>query len=155
MAHITYHGGNGHNPEIEREKVESLKLANAIQRAKLEKLKGDVIDRREVEFVISSALVTLRTKILQLPKLIAADLQGRLEHAQLHAIKLRVEGQVDRALNELADDLEKSVNPKAFLDELTGEDTAEDEQAKDALIRKKTAAKAKRTAKRNAKRKQH
>ena len=89
MANITYHGGNGHNPEIEREKVESLKLANAISRTRLRKLNGDVLDRAEVVFVIETALVILRQRILALPKLIVADLQGRLENAQLHGIRLR------------------------------------------------------------------
>jgi hypothetical protein len=150
MANITYHGGNGHNPEIEREKVESLKLANAISRTRLRKLNGDVLDRAEVVFVIETALVILRQRILALPKLIVADLQGRLENAQLHGIRLRIEGQVDRALNELADSLEKAVTPRAFIDELAGEDI-EGEEAKAARARKEAAAKAARTQKRHEK----
>ena len=63
-----------------------------------------------------------------------------------------VEGQVDRALTELADDFERSlINPKEFLDELAGEDAEEGEEAKAARVRKETQAKAKRTEKRNAK----
>ena len=149
MAQLHYVGKNG-DPALDAERIEAIRLQNAIARTRLQKLNGDVIDRREVEFVISSALVALRTKILQLPKLIVTDLQGRLENAELHGVKLRVEGQVDRALTELAADLEKAVTPKAFIGELAGEDT-EGEEAKSARARKETQAKARRTAKRHEK----
>jgi hypothetical protein len=61
VATISYLGKgnkNGHGDELDREKIEGLRLQNAISRTKLAKLSGDVLDRRQVEFVVSSALVT-------------------------------------------------------------------------------------------------
>jgi hypothetical protein len=69
-ATISYLGKgskNGHGDELEREKIEGLRLQNAISKTRLRKLQGDVIDRKEVEFVVSSALVTLRSKFCSCP----------------------------------------------------------------------------------------
>jgi hypothetical protein len=150
MAHITYHGrGNGHDPEINAAKVENLRLANAIARTKLAKLSGAVLDRGEVEFVVSSALVVLRQRILALPGRICAEIHG-LNNTELHAVRMQVERVIDKALEELADTLEKTVDPRAYIAELQKDDEAAavDE---DALIRKKAQAKVVRTAKRHAK----
>jgi hypothetical protein len=51
MAKLIYHGKNG-NPAIDAEKIESLKLANAIQRAKLARLGGEVVSKKEVTFML-------------------------------------------------------------------------------------------------------
>jgi hypothetical protein len=152
VATISYLGKgnkNGHGDELDREKIEGLRLQNAISRTKLAKLSGDVLDRRQVEFVVSSALVTLRQRILALPGKICAGIHG-LNNTELHTVRMQVERVADGALEELADTLGKTVNPKAFIDELAGED-AEGEEAKAARIRKETQAKAKRTAKRHEK----
>jgi hypothetical protein len=122
---------------------------NAIARTRLAKLSGAVLDRAEVVFVISSALVTLRQHILALPGKICAGIHG-LSNSELHGIRMQVEGVVDKALEELADTLEKAVDPKAFLAELAGED-GETEKAKNARARKEAAAKAARTRKRHTK----
>ena len=75
MAKLIYHGKNG-NPAIDAEKIESLKLANAIQRAKLKRLDGEVVSKREVTFMLSYSLVLLRTQILTIPQLVSAELRG-------------------------------------------------------------------------------
>jgi len=97
-------GKNGSNPAMEEAKTEALKLQNELSRVKLEKLRGDLLERREVIFVVEHTLVVLRQRILGLPALVCAELR-ELDHNQLYAIRRKVEGVVDDALTQAADTL--------------------------------------------------
>ena len=67
MAHISYIGRNGgQNADLEAAKTEALQFANELTLAKLDKLRGTVVEKRVVEFVLGHALVTLREQILRL-----------------------------------------------------------------------------------------
>ena len=108
VAHITYHGrGNGDDPEINAAKVENLRLMNAIARTKLAKLSGAVVDQGEVEFVVSSALSSYGSEFLRCLGGSAQGFSG-LSNTELHAVKMQIQGVIDKALEKLADDLERA-----------------------------------------------
>ena len=68
MAHIQYIGKNGgSNTDLEAAKTEALQLANELTRAKIAKMNGTVVGKREVEFVLGYVLTTMREQILRLP----------------------------------------------------------------------------------------
>jgi hypothetical protein len=75
VSNVHYHGKNG-NPAIDAEKVENLRIQNEISRAKLGKLNGELVSKREVTFTVGFALTRLRENILRLPNLVSAELRG-------------------------------------------------------------------------------
>jgi hypothetical protein len=149
MAFISYVGRNGgSNAELEAQKVESLRLANRTARAKLQKLEGELVEKREVKLVIDHALTAMREHVLRLPFLICTELR-ELPHNQLHAIRLRVEKEVHRTLDELAETLVQAVNAPAFFAALDAEEGVVVDE--DARARKKAAVNTKRRQKRASK----
>jgi hypothetical protein len=52
---------------MEEAKTEALKLQNELSRVKLEKLRGDLLEKREVIFLVEHTLVVLRQRILGCP----------------------------------------------------------------------------------------
>ena len=155
MAHVSYIGRNGGaNAELEAAKTEALQIANELARAKLDKLRGTVVERKIVEFVLGHVLATLREQILRLPMFVAADLRGSgLEHNQIHGIRMRINDAVRRSLSESAETLGKAVEADDFLVGFNGDDSVvQSAEQKDARERKRTVTNAKRREKRNAKR---
>jgi hypothetical protein len=136
-----------------KQKADGQQILKGIARTKLKKLRGDLLDRREVEFVVGNAIATLRPHLLRLPLLIASELR-ELSHDQLHAIRMRVERAVDSFLEEASESLGKAIDPRAAIAELeaednVGQDSAEVTRGKeDALARKRVIANEKRRAKR-------
>jgi hypothetical protein len=150
VGSVAYIGRNGSgNTDLEAAKTEALQLANEVTRAKLRKLHGDLVERKEVQYVIAHALTTLRERILHVPQIVSADLRG-LEHAQVHAIRMRVDESVRRWLEELAETLARAVHGEDFFAAMDADNNAETDAAKDARERKRDLANAKRRAKRNA-----
>ena len=135
---------------MEEAKTEALKLQNELSRVNLEKLRGDLLERREVIFVVEHTLVVLRQRILGLPALVCAELR-ELDHNQLYAIRRKVEGVVDDALTQAADTLVQAVQPGGFIARMNAEeDRPVIEDTIDARDRKRAAVNARRRAKRRA-----
>jgi hypothetical protein len=86
--------------------------------------------------------------VLRLPFLICTELR-ELPHNQLHAIRLRVEKEVHRTLDELAETLVQAVNAPAFFAALDAEEGVVVDE--DARARKKAAVNTKRRQKRASK----
>jgi hypothetical protein len=148
MATLTYVPKNG-DPLLDAEKIESLRLSNAIQRAKLSRIDGELISKREVTFMLGHTLVFLRTQILTIPQLVSAELRGALDNTQAHAIRMRVEDAVHRFLTQLSENMENTINSEAFLAKLEAELNGKSDE--DAAKLKRDLAKRRRTAKRHAK----
>ena len=155
--YLHYVGINGKVPEPtlwEQHKADGQQILNEIARTKLKKLQGDLLDRREVEFVVGNAIAALRTELLRLPLMIAAELRD-LSYDRVFAIRMRMEKVVDDFLLEASEALSKAVDPRAAIAELdaaeedgVGQDSVEAARAKQALARKKSRANEKRRAKR-------
>ena len=137
---------------LERKKETHQEILNEISSLRLKKLRGELVDKREVEFVVSTAIITLRAQLLRLPLLVVAELR-ELNHDQLHAIRMRAERAVHAFLEETSEALIKAIDPRSAIAELEEEDSnGEVTRAKqDALARKRSLANAKRRAKRKAK----
>ena len=148
MAKLVYHGKNG-NPAIDAEKIESLRLANAIQRAKLTRLDGEVVSKRQVTFMLSHSLVLLRTQILTIPQLVSAELRA-LDNAQAHAIRMRVEKSIYGFLEQLSVNMERAHRTDEFIAAIERE-LSNVENNHDTAQLSRDLAKKKRTAKRHAK----
>jgi hypothetical protein len=153
VGNVSYIGvsgknGGGQNSELEEHKVEALRLQNELTRVRLEKLRGDVVDLREIQFVFSNTLTILREQILRLPQIVLTEVHS-LSPVELHNVRMSLERRVDQFLLELADNLQKGVNPSAYLAELMSDDEKSEEQ-KAADVRKKAQANAKRREKRQA-----
>jgi hypothetical protein len=139
-------GKNGSNPAMEEAKTEALKLQNELSRVKLEKLRGDLLEKREVIFLVEHTLVVLRQRILGLPALVCAELR-ELDHNQLYAVRRKVEGVVDDALTQAADTLVQAVQPGGFIARMNAEeDGPVIEDTIDARDCKRAAVNAKRRA---------
>ena len=124
MANVTYLGGkNGQNPELEAAKAEALQIQNELNRLKLEKLKGALIERDKVKFLVADAMVILRSRILDLPRQIIAQLRSfGLDHEQLHGIRMRLEEAARRFLCETIVALERAPNPEEAIKSLMNDD---------------------------------
>jgi hypothetical protein len=146
VAHIQYIGKNGgSNGDLEAAKTEALQLANEITRAKLAKMRGDVLDRKMVVFGIESSWAILRERIMTLPMLVAGELRD-LGYDR-HTVRLRVESAIHRFLNEVADHLERVTSSPDFFAGLDDDAVAETNEQKIARDRKRDAANKKRRAK--------
>jgi hypothetical protein len=155
MATIRYVGRDGHAPKpsgLEQKKETHHEILNEISSLRLKKLRGELIEKREVEFVVSNAIITLRAQLLRLPLLVVAELR-ELSHDQLHAIRVRTERAVHAFLEETSAALSRAVEPRSAIAELEEQDSnGEVTRAKqDALARKRSLANQKRLAKRKAK----
>lgn len=151
MAKLAYHGKNG-DPVLDRERIENLRLQNEINRSKLRKLNGDVVDKREVTFMLEQTLALLRTQILTVPQLVSAELRGSLDNTQAHAIRMRVEKAIHGFLEQLAENMERAIRSDEFIAELE-RNLAGNGHDDDLAKFKQDLAKRKRTEKRNEKRK--
>jgi hypothetical protein len=144
MAHISYIGRNGgSNTDLEAAKTEALQLANELTRAKIAKMNGAVVEKREVAFVINFALTTTRERILRIPQMVANELRG-FEHAKVHAIRMRIDSAIRRDLEVLAETLAKAVEADDFFadliaEEKTAEQKAERERKRDIVNAKRRA----------------
>jgi hypothetical protein len=151
VATISYLGKgnkNGHGDELDREKIEGLRLQNAIARSKLQRLAGEFVSKREVTFALSHALILLRTQILTVPGLVSAELRDLDTQAQ-HRVRMRVEGAVHRFLTQLSENMEAAMHSEEFIAKLKAELAGKTDD--DAAKLKRDLAKQKRTEKRNAK----
>jgi hypothetical protein len=155
VGNVTYLGGkNGQNPELEAAKAEALRIQNALNRFKLEKLQGTMVEKAKVQLLVGNSMIVLRTRLLELPRQLIAQLRGLdIEHAQLHGVKMRLEETVAKFLGETALALEQAANPQAAIDALDGDDDGpeEDDRAKTARELKREAFNARRREKRAAK----
>ena len=157
MPNVNYVGvgrHNGGNGNLEREKTEALRLSNEITRAKLARLRGDVVGRKEIQFTIGFALARCREDILRIPNLVAVELRGIDDRTMVHSIRERVNARIRRVLEELAETLALAVSAPDFLDRMNGDDAVIADAAKIAAERKRDAANAKRRAKYAARRRQ-
>lgn len=149
MVHISYIGKNGgQNGELEAAKTEALQIQNELNRVKLQKLRGTLVEHKEVEYVVAHALTVLREEIMRLPNLVSAELRG-IDASMAFGIRTRVDARVRRALEELAGTLCRAVEVKDFFAELDADD--ETEEQKDAREQKRDLANRKRREKRAAK----
>ena len=150
MAQVHYVGKNG-NRELDRERIENLRLANEIQRVKLQRLGGDMVSKREVTFALGHMLLLLRTQILTIPALVSAEMRGILDPVKAHDVRQRVERSVHGFLTQLAEHMEAAMNSEEFFEKLEAELAGRKDEDTEKL--KRDLAKQKRTAKRHAKRK--
>lgn len=149
MARIRYTGANGEEPpltELEKEKLKGQQLANEIAQTKLRRLRHDLLEKREVRFVVETMAVVLRQELMRLPSLVLAELRGmRLGHEQLFAIRMSADKTVRGALEKASVTLERALNPREAIAELVGEEGPSQKEI-DAAARKKARANAKRRA---------
>ena len=143
MAQLHYHGKNG-NPAIDAEKIENLRLANAIAKAKLQKLEGDLVSKRQVVFMLEYSLTLLRSQILTIPQLVASELRD-LSGPQAHRVRIRVEDAVHHFLTQLAENMENAMHGEEFLAKLEASLAGKTDE--DAAELKHDIGKEKRTAK--------
>jgi hypothetical protein len=112
MANLHYVPANGKVPEPtlwEQRKADGQEIQNEILRTRLKKLRGELVERREVEFVIGMAMAALREQILRLPLLVAAELR-ELSSDRVFAIRTRIEHGVHNFLEEASETLCKAVD---------------------------------------------
>ena len=147
MAQLHYHGKNG-NPALDAEKIEGLRLQNAISRAKLQRLDGELVSKREVTFALSHALILLRSQILTVPQLVASELRDLDTQAQ-HRVRIRIDDAVHRFLTQLSENMEAAMQSEEFFAKLEAELAGKTDD--EAAQLKRDLAKQKRTAKRHAK----
>ena len=149
MAQVHYVGKNG-NRELDRERIEGLRLSNEIQRVKLQRLGGDMVDKREVTFALSHMLLLLRSQILTVPQLVASELRDLDTQAQ-HRVRMRVEDAIHGFLEQLAENMERTINSEEFIAELERNLTGNGKKDDDTEKLRKDLAKKRRTAKRHEK----
>lgn len=147
MAKLIYHGENG-DPALDAERIEGLRIQNAIQRAKLQKLDGDLVSKREVTFALSHALILLRTQILTVPALVSAELRDLDAQAQ-HRVRMRIEDAVRRFLEQLSENMQAAMSSEEFFAKLEAELAGKKDD--DSVKLKQALAKKRRTQKRHAK----
>lgn len=79
MARVRYVGANGAEPpltELEKEKLKGQQLANEISQTRLRRLRHDLLEKREVKFVIETMAVVLRQELMRAPSQAVRDLSG-------------------------------------------------------------------------------
>ena len=152
MSRVHYVGANGAEPpltELEKEKLKGQQLANDISQTRLRKLRQDLLEKREVQFVVSTAAIVLRQELMRLPSLVAGDLRSlHLSHEQLFSIRTSVDRTVRSALSKAADTLERALTPRDLIAELVGEEKEPSQKEIDAAARKKARSNAKRAVRR-------
>jgi hypothetical protein len=149
MARVRYVGANGAEPpltELEKEKLKGQQLANEISQTRLRRLRHDLLEKREVKFVIETMAVVLRQELMRAPSQAVRDLSGlHLSHEVLHSIRMSLDKTIRTALDKATDTLERALNPREAIAELVGEERPSEKDL-DAAARKKARANAKRRA---------
>ena len=152
MARVHYVSANGAEPPLtalEEEKLAGQRLANEISQTRLRKLRQDLLEKREVRFVVETMAVVLRQELMRLPSLVAGDLRSlHLSHDQLFLIRMSVDRTVRSALGKAAETLERALTPRDVIAELVGEKKEPSQKDVDAAARKKARANAKRAVRR-------
>jgi hypothetical protein len=147
MARIRYTGANGEEPpltELEQEKLQGQRITNRISETRLKRLRGDVLEKREVVFVISNAMVILRQALMRLPALVVRAQELRdLTHEQRHAIRMSLDKAIRTALGEASEALGKAGNPREAIAEIVGEAQPSQKDI-DAMAMKKARTNARR-----------
>ena len=153
MARIHYVGANGASlplSELEREKLKGQQIANDIAETRLRRIHEEVLEKREVKFVVETMSIVLRQELMRAPAQAITDLRGQnLTHDQLHAIKMSLDKTVRTALGNADDTLTKALNAREAYAELTGQ-REPSPKAVAAAKRKKERANAKRRVRRKA-----
>jgi uncharacterized protein YigA (DUF484 family) len=156
MARHYYVGANGAEPpltELEREKLKGQQLANEITQTKLAALRGSLLDRREVKFVVETMAIALRQELMRLPSAAVRSLRGsNLSHEVLFSVRTSVEQGVRSALDKASDTLGRALSPRAFISEFAGEEQQPSQKDIDTAERRKARANAKRRERRASKR---
>jgi hypothetical protein len=148
VATLTYVPKDG-NPAFDAERIEGLRLQNAITRAKLSRIDGEVVSKREVTFALSHMLLLLRTQILTIPALVSAEMRGILDPAKAHDVRQRVERSIHGFLEQLAEGMETAMHGEEFLAKLEASLAGKKDEDTEKLRR--DLAKKRRTAKRHEK----
>jgi hypothetical protein len=159
VARIHYIGKNGVPPaptELELKKIELAETQNALNRTKLDKLRGELVPRREVEFLCASAVIILRQQLLSLPSRLVSELRPHLADAQLFSVQRCADQCVRSWLGETVDLLMQGPRAaKAIAEMEEAENGGADPEAKakrtEAEVRKRDEANARRREKRKAK----
>ena len=146
---VHYVGANGEEPplsELEREKLKGQQIANDIAETKLRRIHEEVLEKREVRFVVETMSIVLRQELMRLPSQVITDLRSfNLQHDQLHAIKTSLGKTVRAALGNASDTLRKALSARAAYAELTGR-REPSQKAVAAARRKKARANTRRRA---------
>ena len=148
MARHYYVGANGAEPpltELEKEKLKGQQIANDIAQTKLRTLHQDLLERREVRFVVETMAIVLRQDLMRLPSLVVKDLRSlRLSHEVLFAIRMSVDKTVREALTKASAKVMSALNPRKAIAEFVGEKERPSQKEIDAMERKKARANARR-----------
>lgn len=148
MARHYYVGAHGAEPpltELEKEKLKGQQIANDIAQTKLRALHQDLLERREVKFVVETMAIVLRQDLMRLPSLAVKDLRSlRLSHEQLFAIRMSADKTVREALTKASANLMSALNPRKAIAEFVGEKERPSQKEIDAAARKKARANARR-----------
>jgi hypothetical protein len=154
MARIRYVGNGAEPPlsELEREKLKGQQLNNEISETKLRRIREEVLDRREANFVFDTVMIIIRQELMRAPSLAVRSLHGlHLSHEVLHAVRMSVDKTVRSVLNQAADLAEKfTKTPRKAMAELTGAEEPSQKEV-DAAQRKKARKNARRRVIRRAK----
>jgi hypothetical protein len=159
VAQIHYIGKNGVPPapsELELKKIELAETQNALSRTKLERLRGELVPRREVEFVTTSAVIVLSRQLLSLPSRLVSELRPHLASENLFTVQRCADQCVRGWLEETTALLLKApAAAEAIVEMEERESGGADPEAKakrsEAEARKRDAANARRREKRKAK----
>ncbi len=147
MARHYYVGANGAEPpltELEKEKLKGQQIANDIAQTKLRALHQDLLERREVQFVVETMAIILRQDLMRLPSLVVKDLHSlRLSHEQLFAIRMSADKTVREALTKASASVMSALNPRKAIAEFVGEERPSQKEI-DAAARKKARGNARR-----------
>ena len=109
-----------YNPALDAERIEGLRIQNAIQRSKLSRLDGELVSKREVTFALSHALMLLRSQILTVPGLVSAELR-EVDTQAHHRVRMRIEDAIHRFLEQLAEGMEAAMSSEEFFAKLEAE----------------------------------
>lgn len=148
MSRVHYVSANGQEPpltELEEEKLKGQRLANEIAETKLRRLHEEVLEKREVKFVVDTMAIVLQQQIMRrTPNQVVTDLRGmNLSHEVLHTIKMSVDKTLRAELDRASTAAEKALNAREAYAELTGQ-REPSEKAVDKAKRKKARVNARR-----------
>jgi hypothetical protein len=154
MSRVHYVGKNGEPPpltELEREKLKGQQLANDISQTRLARLRRDLLERREVVFVVENALVILRQQVMRLPSLVCGELRrSSLSREQLFAIRMSMDNAAREFLSEVVAALGKAGDPQEAIAEIVDEPQPSQKEI-DAAARRKARTNTKRRERRKVK----
>ena len=146
MARIRYIGNGAEPPlnELEKEKLKGKQLNNEISETKLRRIREEVLEKREVAFVLETMLIVLRQELMRAPSMAIKDLRDlHLGQEVLFAVRMSVDKVVRSVLQAAADTAQKALSPKKVIAELTGAEEPSQKEV-DAAQRKKARKNARR-----------